>query len=455
MWCENMVGMSGTGVNNIPATPYQSFEKFGSNSYLGQKYPYFDYSCNEGVITDIDICGVPGESSLDGTKKSISIIHYTNNTISNFYGEYFFIDGDNNKEVRLTLPDLMYHRRNYSTETGTTMGMDFIATGTTKLIGTTDIQYVDLIEDPTMVSNGANVVGKVFPQLKTVVFDDDEIVAAMSYKSNRNWTLPPLSANMVSSSSGATGGILDVTKTMFLTYSFENSTGTGLTTTLPGQYYTKITNNTSNTKDVQFKIGDIDLLPYMRKEEKVTYDGMGFSAREFKLLYQIVDDADDRPLPNAWKEYDYTSTAITSVSGETIDPLLLESQNPLSTGFLIDGNVNNTSTTFSIMSSLNMMNNTNNTGLQFGDERFFYGNLETYIGATIYKTVFNLNISADDFKSSSNPTRLNSNSNPPDIRISEVGIYDASGVLVMIGKLSAPVKLSSGNTVMVELAMDF
>jgi hypothetical protein len=455
VWCENMVGMSGTGVNNIPATPYQSFEKFGSNSYLGQKYPYFDYSCNEGVITDIDICGVPGESSLDGTKKSISIIHYTNNTISNFYGEYFFIDGANNKEVRLTLPDLMYHRRNYSSETGTTMGMDFIATGTTKLMGTTDIQYVDLIEDPTMVSNGANVVGKVFPQLKTVVFHDDEIVAAMSYKSNRNWTLPPLSANMVSSSSGTTGGVLGVSKTMYLTYSFENSTGTGLTTTLPCQYYTKITNNTSNTKDVQFKIGDIDLLPYMRKEEKVTYDGMGFSAREFKLLYQIVDNSDDRPLANAWKEYDYTSTAITSVTGETIDPLLLEVQNPLSTGFLINGNVNSSSTMFSIMASLNMMNNSNNTGLQFGDERFFYGNLETYIGATIYKTVFNLNISADDFKSTSNPTRLNSNSNPPDIRISEVGIYDTTGVLVMIGKLSSPVKLSSGNTVMVELSMDF
>jgi len=455
VWCENMVGMSGTGVNNIPATPYQSFEKFGSNAYLGQKYPYFDYSCNEGLITDIDICGNPGESSLDGTKKSISIIHYTNNTISNFYGEYFFIDGANNKEVRLTLPDLMYHRRNYSTGTGTTMGMDFIATGTTKLIGTSDIQYVDLIEDPTMVSNGPNVVGKVFPQLKTILFDDDEIVAAMSYKSNRNWTLPPLSANMVSSSNGVTGGILDIAKTMYLTYSFENSTGTGLTTTLPCQYYTKITNNTSNTKDIQFKIGDIDLLPYMRKEEKVTYDGMGFSAREFKVLYQIVNDADDRPLADAWKEYDFTSTAITSVTGETIDPLLLEVQNPISTGFLIDSNVNSSATTFSIMSSLNMMTNSNNNGLQFGDERFFYGNLETYIGATIYKTVFNLNISADDFKTTSNPTRLNSSTNPPDIEVTEVGIYDTTGVLVMIGKLSAPVKLSSGNTIMVELAMDF
>ena len=70
---------------------------------------------------------------------------------------------------------------------------------------------------------------------------------------------------------------------------------TGVQTCALPIYYTKITNNTSNTKDVQFKIGDIDLLPYMRKEEKVGYDGMGFSAREFKLLYQIVDDADDRP----------------------------------------------------------------------------------------------------------------------------------------------------------------
>jgi len=113
------------------------------------------------------------------------------------------------------------------------------------------------------------------------------------------------------------------------------------------------------------------------------------------------------------------------------------------------------STVFSIMTSLNMMTNASTTNLQFGDERFFYGNLETYIGATIYKTVFNLNISADDFKRTANPTRANSNANTPDIRITEVGIYDNTGALVMIGKLAKPVKLSSGNTIMIELAMDF
>ena len=193
----------------------------------------------------------------------------------------------------------------------------------------------------------------------------------------------------------------------------------------------------------------------MRKEEKSGYDGMGFSAKEFKVMYQIVQNSDDRPLANAWKVYDYTSTAITTVAGETIDPKLLEIQNPTTNGFLIDATVVGSATTFSIINSLNMATNSQPEALQFGDERFFYGNLETYIGATIFKTVFNINISADDFKQTGNPTRPNSLTGAADIRVTEVGIYDDDNSLVMIGKLSKPVKLSSGNTVMLELAIDF
>lgn len=455
VWCENLAGMTGTSINNTVATPNESYEKFGSNEYAGQKYPYFSYGCSGDTENDTDICATPGESVIDNVKKSISILHYTNNTISNYYGEYFFIDGDNNKSLKLHLPDLMYHRRDYSTESGTTMGMTFIATGTTKLITDSEIKYVDLIEDPTMVSDTPRVVGKVFTQLKTVVFDDDEIVAAMSYKSNRNWTLPSLAANMVSSSNGANNGVLDSNETMYLTYTFENSTGTGLTTTLPCQYYTKITNNTSNSKDIQFRLSDIDLLPYMRKEEKSGYDGMGFSAREFKLLYQIVSGINTRPLSDGWNVYDFTTSGITTNPGETIDPKLLENQNPTANDFLIDTNVVTGSTTFSIIDSLSMAPNNNTDLLQFGDERFFYGNLETYIGATIYKTIFNLEIDGDDFKRTGNTTRDNSSVNEPDIRVSEIGIYDTTGSLIMIGKLSKPVTLESGKTIMLELAMDF
>lgn len=458
VWCENLAGMTGTGVNNTVTTPNESFEKFGSNEYLGQKFPYFGYSCNEDSgadNTDVDACGTPGQSVIDQTKKSISILHYTNNTISNFYGEYFFIDGEKDKNLILRLPDIMYHRKNFVTGSGTTMGMDFIASGETKFIGETQIEYIDLMEDPNLVDETPQVVGKVFPQLKTVVFDDEEIIAAMSYKSNRSWTLPPLSANLVASVSGSTAGILPSTKTMYITYTFENGSGTGLGTTLPCQYYTKIYNSTSNSKDVQFKFNDIDTLPFMRKEENAGYDGLGFSAKEFKVLYQIVDNVSDRPIADAWKVYDYTSTAITTAPSETIDPVKLEAQNPVVNGFLIDKMIDANTTEFSIMSELNMAPNMLPENLQFGDERFFYGNLETYIGATIYKTVFNINISADDFKVSTNPTRSNSAANPPDIRVTEVGIYDTSGTLVMIGKLSKAIKLTTGNTIMIELSMDF
>ena len=71
------------------------------------------------------------------------------------------------------------------------------------------------------------------------------------------------------------------------------------------------------------------------------------------------------------------------------------------------------------------------------------------------KTIFNINISANDFKTTSNITRPDSLADPADIRVTEIGIYDNDNALVMIGKLSKPVKLTTGNTVMLELAIDF
>lgn len=458
VWCENLAGMTGSGINNLVLTPNESYEKFGSWSYLGQKYPYFDYSCISALTLNTNVCDTPGNSFIDTVSKSISIIHYTNNTISNYYGEFLFVDGSNGKNVYVYMPDLMYHRRDYPTGSGTTMGMNFLASGTTKFIGdtATNIEYIDLIEDPTLIPAGQTpqIVGKVFPQLKVIVIDDDEIVAAISYKSNRNWTLPPLSANLVSSNN-TTPGLLAPQQYMWLTYTFENTSGSGLTTTLPCQKYTIMGNNTSTAKDVEFKINGVDLLPYMRKIEDPTYDGLGFSASEFKVLYQIVS-GDTRPLADAWKVHDFTSTLITNVSGQTIDPLLLENQNPSANNFKLDISTTSADTTFSIINSLSMAPNVSPEILQFGDERFFYGNIDTYIGANVYKTVFKLTISADQFKFTSNPTRSSDPlTNPPVIKVSECGIYDSAGDLVMIAKLSKPIKLTPGNTIMLELSMDF
>ena len=244
---------------------------------------------------------------------------------------------------------------------------------------------------------------------------------------------------------------------MYLTYILENSgTISGLTTSMPCQNYIKITNSTASAKDVAFKIAETDLLPYMRKIENVGYDGLGFYADRFKLVYQIVSDTSTRPDSGSWKVYDFTSTAITGVVDKTINPILLENQTPSVNGFILDLLKNNTATTFDLISILDLAPNSAPTNLQFGDERFFYGNLTTYIGATIYKTIFDIRVNSGKYDSTSNPTRsTDAATNPPAIKITEVGIYDNNKNLVCIGKLSNPVPLSDGNTIMLELSMDF
>lgn len=453
VWCENLAGVTGLTTTNL----YEDFTKFGSYRYLGTKNPYMEYICESSATTLSFNCNGPGNSYPDDVTKSISIIHYTNNTISNLYGEFFYTDTASGKYLKLFLPDLMYHRRVGTTGSGTTMGMTFIATGATMVHTNTDLEYIELYEDTALISSAttAQVVGRIYPQLKTVVIDDDEIVAASSYKSNRNWTLPELSAVLQSPSGGTSTGILDINDTMYLTYSLENTFADGLKSSLPCQKYIKITNNTSSAKDVAFKLLETDLLPYMRKLES-GYDGYGFYADKFKLVYQIVQDPTDRPDPGAWKTYDFTSPAITGVLGQSIDPKLLEIQVPTTTGFVIDMIKDSSATIFSIIDLLNLPANTQPQNLQFGDEKFFYGNLTTYIGATIYKTIFDIRLNSNQYNATTNPTRSKDMStNPPNIKVTEVGIYDTDKNLVCIGKLSNPVPLAGGNTIMLELSMDF
>ncbi len=452
VWGENLAGITGLTTTNL----YEDYTKFGSYPYLGTKNPYLEYLNilpSTGTTLTTVQCNQAGVSYSDDITKAISIIHYTNNSISNNYGEFFYVDASSGKILTLVLPDLMYHRRNYGSGSGTTMGIKFIASGATKFVGTSNIQYIDLIEDPTMVTS-SKVVGRVYSQLKTIVIHDEEIVAALSYKSNRNWTLPELTATFSAPSGGTSTGVLEVGKTIYLTYAL-NSTS-GLMGSLPCQTYVKLTNETDSPKDIAFKINQTDLLPYMRKIESGGYDGMGFYAHKFELIYQIVDDTTSRPEPGSWKTFNFTSTAITGIANETIDPKLLEIQAPTVTGFILDVNKNTGATTFDLIGLLNMAPNVSPDSLQFGDERFFYGNLTTHIGAVIYKTIFDLRINSGQFNNTSNPTRSkDASTNPPNIKISEVGIYDNVNNLVCIGKLAIPIGLVAGTTILLELSMDF
>ena len=453
VWTENPAGL----YKDSPVN-YHENNLFGSEQFVGTKQ-YLGYN-REITVTNTNSM-MDSKSYMDTYNKSISILHYTNSCISNFYGEQFYIDEETGKLLNLDIP-VMWHRRNdVGTGSGTTLGMRFTSDTIRKTLSSNnDIEYYDLIEfsgmsvSPTLPL----VVGKVFPQLKIVVIDNEELIAGMSYKSNRNYTLPDLAAELLTPVSGNCTGVLKAGESLYLTYWLENvGTGTTGTTTvttpiLPCQRYTVIDNKTNTDKDVQFRIGNLNELPYMRKRENVNYDGRGFFADTFKVLAQVVDKTtQNRPLSSNWKVINFTSTNITVTSGKTISPTLFENQNPNTTGFILTGSLYTGGTTFNLGDELDMSTASYYGKMTLGDERLFYGNLRTHIGATIYKTLFNITVDGASIASTSNSTFEFGD----DRYVSEIGILDNNQNLVLVGKLSRPIRISDSTTASIELTIDF
>jgi hypothetical protein len=106
--------------------------------------------------------------------KKIGIIHFSNASPNNHYGEGLYQD-----TPVLDLPTIMWHY-----ETGDTIGLRLTCTPVSVFLPNLVTEYRNLVD------RFGNVVGKVFNDLKIFVIEDQELLFAMSYKANRNWTLP-------------------------------------------------------------------------------------------------------------------------------------------------------------------------------------------------------------------------------------------------------------------------
>ena len=98
-----------------------------------------------------------------------------------------------------------------------------------------------------------------------------------------------------------------------------------------------------------------------------------------------------------------------------------------------------------------MAPNNQPTYLQFGDERFFYGNTEALAVTDKYRTKFVFTVSPTMFNTTTNPTWVNSNQN---VHISEVGVYDVNKKLVAVGKMNLPIEKVANSTIIIEIAFD-
>jgi hypothetical protein len=429
---------------------YEGYNQYGSVSYLGTK-EYLGYQEPSGQ-TDTglvyyynsfdELVAVPPKQ-----QKAIAIIHYTNQDIDNVYGEKFSTipyDPQNPtddiglaRHFRLTLPTLMWHK-----STGSTIGQTFWIDPpgydlckpkyikSTENIDMNDpgIRYFQLW-DTNPDSNGRlNRVGKVFPDQQIVIIDDEEIIAAMSYKANRNWTLaaPKLSLltpnTCFSNGQNATGILSSPLEKMWVTYRLDS---TGFTDSLHCNYYSVIngpsTGCTTDSQNVAVRFGNE--FPFLSQGTL-----SGYSANSIKMLCQIVT-GDTLPSPTKWVEVDVTS----EITGSTYNGYLT-AESITGTTFQITQEQYSTGATYNLANYINIPQNGYPNILNFGDEYYFYGNLETDITATIYEMRYLINLGRNQFTNTSNPTWVSGTTS----YVTEIGLYDSNKDLIVISKLQSP-----------------
>ena len=442
VWNMNNVWTS--NIPGIDTSTYEGFEQYGSESFVGSK-EYYGYTSEQQLTGDTTNIN-PFCDDID----SISIIHYSNsescqNQPEQTYGQQFYVDTTISESPILKMPTLMWHRREFSgSGTGDMIGYNFVATGQTKGVtlnnNLTGIRYYDLVDPNTPTVS----VGRIFPNLQTITIDNQELVAALSYKSNRNWTLPALEYGLTTSNTG----FLSQTQDVFVTYIL--SSNSGYTTGLHNQNITCVlyNENTSEPCAPDASRKDIDItfptgqFPYMDFS-----GGTGWYADTFEILVQRVPSGTS-PDPAGWRRIDYTNSINGHSVGDRIDPLDLES-----TSYTITEDLyTNSGTTFNLNDYIDIPEIGESDILQFGDEYFLHGNLTTKGVNTTYRTLFDFTIPPNQYNTTSNPTHPDSGRN---IYISELGVYDSIGNLVALGKFITPIEKTNVTTIILEVALDF
>jgi len=484
---------------------YENVDFYGSSGYCSTK-EYLGYNSDAGQFDTQNAQDHYGANNVEGyepensgtyirdsfnqirtilpsEQRAVAILHYTNYTISNFYGEKFALEPNGTQingigemdNFKIHLPHIMWHKKK---STGTGIG-DECQIGQTFYIDPPGFQvaeefYIESLPNPDMNAPGIryynlwddnlatvdgnqtrtpNRVGKVFPDLQLIVIDDQELLTALTYKSNRNWTLPMPKLELIPAGTNCAGGTSNIgafnstpnTEELYVTYLMESNTG--YTTGMHCNYYSKIIGDTSaGARDIVMNFGSE--WPYLRGRNTsvgCAYSGTGWNADKFKVIFQRVNYG-DYPNPANWKIADITNQISNHTVGDNILGAGMTNNN---CSFYINNVVITGASTYNLHDYINipLNNNQEPTTLQFGDENFFFGNLESDIMATIYEMKYNVTISSNQFNTSLNPTWNSANT----VRITEIGLYDSSKDLMAIAKLRTATKRQGTQTFVIKI----
>jgi len=485
-WSENPAGL----ISSIS----KDYTNFGSVAYLGAK-EYFGYASSSGQTDSSSVYYFNSFGDkinvLPEQQKAIGIIHYTNQTVDLFYGEKFALEpfdpsnpADTTGEARnfkVHIPWLMWHKNpdccNGQTfwvdppgfEDLTLLQVQYLQSTKNVDMNNPGMRYYHLWDTNANANGIPNRVGKVFPDDKLVIIDDEEIIAAMSYKSNRNWTIPSPKISLITpntcgnDSSTVTGILTGLTESLYVTYRLSNTDL--FTDSLHCNYYSFIqgpnidcTPITSQNVAVRFggEFGCLNQSYYPTTTTTTSYNPttttttiynpvtttttsicpiycdvtQGFLANKFEILCQKVV-GNERPNSSEWVAIDFTSQlSSTMVNG------YITQEGLTGNTFVITQQEYDNAPTYNLNTYIPLTPvGYTGTSLNFGDEYYFYGSLETDIQATIYEMKYKINLGQAEFQTTSNPTWT---SGKPSF-VSEIGLYDSNKNLMIISKMQSPV----------------
>lgn len=397
VWETNPIGFSG-------ATP-SDFSGFTNGKYLGTK-SFFGYSSSSGQTTNTgttitDTLGSKITISPE-EQKAIAIIQYNGTpTLDDFFkyddyiSTYTGITSPNTNTdeqyFSVTLPSLDYHR---STNNTFTMGTNGSVVSNVNGRLTIDYRY--------LVDYVGNNVGKIFFNHKLIIFDDEEIAISLDPAANRTYTLPaPFVSTLVTNNDYLTE--LTTGKTLWITYTLD-------TTTLPCNYFMKVTGSTNN-----------EVVTIKFSGSSFNYLNNGYTASQLKLLYQFTNGS--APNYSSWKMIDLLSE--------------LSSVDDLKTGHTFTLTQTKIANFTSYSSSLANFGNTGTT----------FGTVNLVRASDIEEMTYNLSLPINKFTISQNPTFANGSTTT----ITEVALLNNNKETLVMGKLSKPIQRTGAQVFSVKL----
>jgi hypothetical protein len=440
VWGENPIGY--TGLTNINLTGFTSNQYISTKQFLG--YTTSSGQTNNSGTTyynsfNEEIIVKPEE------QRTIAIVHYSELGDIIYDPERFFkyddyISTNNNindslieDEDGLPLTDLEYfqvyipficYHRNTSNVAGALFHMDTvdyeITTPSPILNGNSNIPFRYLLDEQNYR------VGKVFYTKKTIIFDDQELVAILDYRSNRRYTLDAPKLYLLPSDTTASNSVLNGTtnQTIWVTYTFTNADKA--LNGLPCNYYSKI-DGTNIPTNLVVKFGP-NAFNYMKNSLLNVVDG--FVGTEFKILAQITNTG-QRPVPDDWIEMDFTTEA--GGNGTSfLDPINLRD-----ISFIVNFNKYDNGSQYVIDNYLGAgyIVNEPSTKPKFGDEQPFPGSIKHVRSSDIEVMNFLVNLPSTQFTETQNPTYVTGK----DKRITEIALLDKNKEALVVAKAAKPI----------------